>query len=86
MIKRKTFKEKGRTGLSQQFKEFKKGSKVVLKYRLGVKGKKPFPVQFNGRVAEVTGKSGRAYIVKFLNGKVSKILVLNPIYLKSLNL
>jgi len=85
MLKRKNINEKGILGLSQQFKEFENGSKVVLICRLGIKGKKPFPRQFNGKIAEIINKTGNSYTVRFLIGKVHKTLILNPVYLKKFN-
>jgi len=82
MLKRKRAKEKGIVGLSKKFKEFKKGSKAILVRKLG--GKESFPRQFNGLTVEIQGKAGKAYIVKFLNKKISKTLTVAPLHLKQI--
>ncbi len=82
MLKRKRIREKGKPRLSKVFKEFKPNEKVIFIRKLGEKDVEPFPKQFHGKTGIVESKIGRAYIVKFLNGKVHKKLVVKPIYLK----
>lgn len=82
MLRQKRVREKGKLKPSQIVKVLKPGDNVVLIRDLGSRGM--FPKQFQGRVAKVVGKEGRAYTVKFLNGKVYKILTLNPAHLKKL--
>ncbi|MEM4152982.1 MAG: 50S ribosomal protein L21e [Candidatus Pacearchaeota archaeon] len=82
MIKRKRLREKGKLKPSSALKILKPGDKVVLLRDLSAKGL--FPKQFQGKVAEVVRKEGKAYVVRFLNGKVYKTLTLNPLHLKKL--
>ena len=82
MIKRKRIRERGKMPLSHVFKEFKVGDRVALIRDLSRKGR--FPKQFQGRTGTVVGKSGKAFIVKFLNGGVYKKLVVKPVHIKKL--
>ena len=82
MLKRKRFRQKGKARLSKTFQLFKKGDKVVM---IGEPGASPLPPQFRGRVSTVIGQMGRSFIVRFLNGKVVRNLVLKPAHLKKLN-
>jgi len=82
MKPRKKIRERGKIKLSRAFQEFKKGDRVALVYELATKGR--FPKQFYGLSGTVEGKRGRAYIVRFKNGKVYKNLVVRPIHLKRL--
>jgi len=82
MLKRKRARQKGKKRLSEIFKELQPGDSVVLVRDLSSKGM--FPKHFHGKVARVVGKQGSAYIVKFLNGKVPKTLIVRPEHLKKL--
>ena len=82
MKKRKTIREKGKLRLGKAFQEFKKGDKVALIRDLSQKGM--FPKQFHGLTGVIEGKRGRAYIVKFKNGKLYKNLILRPVHLKKI--
>jgi len=82
MLRQKRLREKGKIKPSHIVKSLKPGDSVVLVRDLSSNG--AFPKQFQGKVAKVVGKSGRAYIVKFLNGKVYKKLTLNAQHLKKL--
>lgn len=82
MIKQKRIRTKGKLKPSEIFKSLKVGDKVALVRELSSKG--AFPKQFQGKVGEIVGMRGKAYIVRFLNGKVYKNLILNPVHLKKL--
>ena len=82
MLKRKRISERGKPRLSKIFQKLQPGDKVALVRNLGMKGK--FPKQFQGRTGVIEGKTGRAFLVKFLNGKFYKKLVVRPIHLKKL--
>lgn len=82
MKKRKKIRERGKARLSKIFQEFKKGDKVALIRNLSQKGM--FPKRFHGLTGIVEDKKGRAYIVKFLNGKRYKRLTIKPAHLKKL--
>ena len=83
MLNRKRTREKGKDRLSHIFSQYKLGDKIVLTRSLSTKSY-AFPLKYNGLVAEVVGKSGRAYIVEFLNGKTHKRLTVNSVNLKRL--
>ncbi len=82
MLRQKRVREKGKIKPSHLVKTLKEGDSVILLRDLSSKGM--FPKQFHGRVARVVGKSGNAYIVRFLNGKVYKTLTLNAAHLRKL--
>lgn len=79
MIKRKRFRQKGKARLSRTFAEFNKNDRVVI---LGQPGSAPVPPHFRALTGTVTGNIGKAVIVRFLNGKVVKNLVIKPEHLK----
>ena len=79
MLKKKV-REKGKLKLSKYFKEFKEGDRVAL-----VRAKSnAFPEKFQGSTGQVVGKKGNGFVVKFLNGKKLKTLVVRGINLKKL--
>ncbi len=82
MLKRKKIREKRRTKLSQYFQELNKGDKVALVRDLSFK--ESFPKRMQGKTGVVTGKQGRCYIVRLLNGKTYKKFTVNPMHLKRL--
>ncbi len=82
MKHRKRIREKGKIKLSKVFQEFKKGDKVAFVHELAYG--KAFPKQFHGLSGVVESKRGRAYVVRFKNGKIYKELVVRPIHLKRL--
>ena len=84
MLKRKKIKEKGKLSLSRMFQELSVGDRVVLNRELSLKSKRTIPKHFHGTIGEVVGKLGKAFIVKFLNGKSYKKLMVMPIHLKKL--
>lgn len=81
MIKRKRFRQKGKTGLSRAFKKFSEGDRVML---IGMPGTRSVPPHFRSKTCTVIGHEGKFPIVRFLNGKQVKKIVVNPIYLKKL--
>jgi len=82
MANQRLLREKGKLRLSDYFKEFKVGDKVALKRNLSVNG--GCPKQFQGRAGVIVKKYKTAYMVRFLNGKIYKSLILKPIHLKKL--
>ena len=81
MIKRKRFRQKGKQKLSKVFQHFGAGDKVAI---VSVPGTSLIPPQFRGKAGVIVGSSGRAFIVRFLNGKVVKNITVGAIYLKKL--
>ena len=82
MKKRKKVREKGKISLRKTFQELKKGDRVTFVQDLS--SKRSFPKLFQGLTGVVEDKRGRAYIVKFLNGKTHKKIIVRPIHLKKL--
>ncbi len=80
MLRQKRARKKGKIKPSHLVKTLKPGDSVVLIRDPSSRGM--FPKQFQGKVAKVVGQQGNAYIVKFLNGRVFKTLVLNSAHLK----
>ncbi len=58
------------------------GEKVVIRPHPSVP-EKPHP-RFTGKLATVVGKQGKAYVVKFRDGRKEKKLVLPPVHLRRL--
>jgi large subunit ribosomal protein L21e len=84
MLRQKRVRERGKHKTSSLIKEFKEGDDVVIYRNLSFKGLPP--KQFQGKPGKIMGKSGKAYIVRFLNGKVYKDLTLNPVHVKRRNI
>jgi len=81
MINRKRVRQKGKTGLSKAFRKYKEGDSVML---VGMPGSNSMPAHFRSKTCTVVGHEGKFPIVRFLNGKQVKKIVINPIYLKKL--
>lgn len=77
---RKNIREKGKTRLSEYFKELKEGDKVAIVPAL------EFPLNFHkryrGLVGTVIGKRGRCYIVEVKKNNKRKLIITYPIHLK----
>ena len=78
-------KLKGR--LRQKFKpggflqEFKPGDKVIIKIEPSSQGSIPHS-RMRGKIGEIVEKLGRAYMVRFKVGKVTKKLIAKPEHLR----
>ena len=64
-------------------KEFNIGEKVVLVPNPSSHKGMPFP-KFKGKVGDVTGKRGAAYIVKIMVGNAERQIIARPEHLKPL--
>jgi len=62
-------------------KEFKIGEKVIIKIEPAVHRGMPFP-RFHGRIGEIVGKRGRAYLLKIRDGGKEKLIISHPVHLK----
>lgn len=82
MLNRKRLREKGIVRLGHIFKKIKPGDKVLLIRNLSFKAN--YPKRLHGRTAVVVGKQGKAYIVRFLNGKTYRNLIVNAVHLRKL--
>ena len=79
---RREVREKGKLSVSEIFKTFNNGDRVVLKpnpaYQDGT-----FFFNYTGRHGTVVGKRGKCYEVKIVDGKKEKLLIVHPIHLKA---
>jgi len=83
---RKKLKKKvrGLPPVNAFLKEFEVGEKVVIKIEPSVHKGMPLP-RFHGRIGEVIGKRGRAYLVKIKDGGKEKVLISLPVHLKKVS-
>lgn len=72
---KKSNRRGGKEKASELFQEFKPGDKVAPM---------AIPRQFAGKTGIIVAKVGKAFIVKFLNGKTYKKLILKPNYIRKL--
>lgn len=82
MLKRKSFKDKGKLKLSLYFQKFSEGDRVAVKRELSVQPK--FPKQIQGRSGVVEGTRGSAYLVKINDMNKEKTYIIHPVHLKKL--
>jgi len=71
------------SGISRFFKEYKIGQKVLIKIDASIHKGMPHH-RFHGKIGEVIGKRGEAYILKVLDGKKEKILFVNPAHIEEI--
>jgi large subunit ribosomal protein L21e len=83
MLEHKRIRQRGKRSLSKYFHEYKTNDKVALIFNLSEK-KGRFSKPFHGRTGSIVKKQGRAYIVKFLDGRVVKKVVTTASHLKPL--
>ena len=81
MKQHKRIKQRGRPQISKLFQEFKTGERVAL---ICEPGSTPIPKHFYGLTGTIEGKAGKAFIVRFLNGKAVKKLVVKSEYLRKI--
>jgi large subunit ribosomal protein L21e len=79
--RKKLTQEKHRRGISRFFQELKIGEKVAIDIDPAYYNGNPHH-RFQGRIAEVIGKRGRAYILKINDFGKEKIIISNPEHLK----
>ena len=72
---------RGGVTITQMLKEFEIGDKVTIVIEPSVHKGMPHP-RFHGRVGEVVGKRGRAYLVRIKDGGKQKLLIALPVHLK----
>ena len=73
--------ERGVHTLSYLLKQYKPGSKVLIKIDPSVHSGMPFR-RFYGKVGEVISKRGRAYLIKVMDGGKEKIVIAGPEHLR----
>ncbi|MBT4376294.1 50S ribosomal protein L21e [archaeon] len=82
MVKRKSIRTRGKLQLSKYFQRFKEGDAVaIVRERSLVVN---FPERLQGKTGIVTGKKGRAYIIKIKDQAKEKELIVLPIHLKKI--
>lgn len=75
---------KGRTNLiTKAMQEFENGEKVAIVIDPSYHSGMPHP-RFHGRVGDIEGKQGDAYVVKIRDGEKIKHLIASPVHLKRL--
>ena len=78
---RKNIRERGKISLSNFFKSYKEGSRVVLVGEPAVQGGMFFP-RFKGKTGVVKGKQGKCYAVQIKDGSKLKTLLVHPVHLR----
>ena len=73
----KRVREKGKLGLSRLLAEYEVGEKVVINIDPGIHKGMPHK-RFQGKVATVVEKRGRAYVLDIPQRKTSKIVIAGP--------
>ena len=73
----KRVREKGKLGLSRLLADYQVGDKVVINIDSGIHKGMPHK-RFQGKVATVVEKRGRAYILDIPQRKTSKIVIAGP--------
>ncbi|MFG1530162.1 MAG: 50S ribosomal protein L21e [Thermoplasmata archaeon] len=76
----KDVRERGLPPVTRFLRSFETGSKVVVRIEPSDPHGMPHP-RYQGRVATVIGKVGRAYRIEFLDGGKRKELIATPIHL-----
>jgi large subunit ribosomal protein L21e len=82
MLKRKKIRERGKTRLSKYFQALNIGDRVAVVKELSERA--VFPNRIQGKTGIVSGKRGRAYIVKIKDIEKEKLFIINPIHLKKI--
>ncbi|MBD3310638.1 50S ribosomal protein L21e [Candidatus Woesearchaeota archaeon] len=80
---KKSFRQKGKIGLSKYFQAFKPGEKVALVAEPGVQ-KGMYHPRFRNRPGIVESKEGTCYKVKIKDRDKNKTVIVHPVHLKRL--
>jgi large subunit ribosomal protein L21e len=78
---RKKVREKGRLPLSRLLTKYEEGEKVVITIDSGVHKGMPHK-RFQGKVADVVGKRGRAYVLEIPQRKTVKTIIATPEHIR----
>jgi large subunit ribosomal protein L21e len=76
----KDVREKGMPPVTRFLRSFEVGDKVTVRIESSDVHGMPHP-RYQGRTCTVVKKSGRAYVVEFLDGGKVKRLIANPVHL-----
>ena len=77
----KKVREKGRLPLSRLLTKYEEGEKVVITIDPGVHKGMPHK-RFQGKVADVVGKRGRAYVLEIPQRKTVKTIIATPEHIR----
>ncbi len=78
---RKRMREKGKISIRRFLQSFNVGDKVAIDVEPAYHKGMPFK-RFFGRIGEVIGQRGRAYLVRIRDGGKMKTLIVHPVHLK----
>jgi len=78
---RKKVREKGRLPLSRLLTKYEEGEKVVITIDPGIHKGMPHK-RFQGKVADVVGKRGRAYVLEIPQRKTVKTIIATPEHIR----
>ena len=78
---RKKVREKGRLPLSRLLTKYEEGEKVVITIDPGVHKGMPHK-RFQGKVANVVGQRGRAYVLEIPQRKTVKTIITTPEHIR----
>jgi len=79
-VLRKKPRERGKLSLGKLLRGYEKGEKVVIKIDPSVHHGMPHR-RYHGKVGEVVGQRGRAYLVKIPQRKTFKLIITTPEHL-----
>ena len=75
-------RERGMSPPQRAIQEYDEGQKVHLRIDPSVREGRFYP-RFNGHTGEVTGKQGRAFKIKIIDGGKEKTLIARPAHLRA---
>ena len=76
----KEVRERGMPPITQFLQTFETGSRVIVRLEASDPRGQPHP-RYQGRVAVVVGRVGRAFRIEFLDGHKRKQLIANAVHL-----
>lgn len=82
MVRRKKIRTRGKIQLSRYFQNLKEGDRIAVIREHSVDAS--FPERLQGRTGIVTGKRGRAYLVKIMDHDKEKKFIIESIHLKKI--
>ena len=80
MSKGKRIRTRGKTPLSRQFQNLKKGDSVAVIKELSVASS--FPDRLQGRTGVISEKRGGSYVIVIMEGDKEKKFIIEPVHLK----
>ena len=80
MSKGKRIRTRGKTPLSRQFQNLKKGDSIAVIKELSVASS--FPDRLQGRTGVISEKRGGSYVIVIMEGDKEKKFIIEPVHLK----